>query len=129
MISEEQLQKLEHLVKMFGNAEYRLDKNTCDSDMQYMVDCTNAVPALIAEVRSLQKMLHVVSDTSNKILDNNNQLEKEADYLAEIVASIHGCCVDGVEGDCDKKPDPFYEIPCVRCWREAARKAVQDETV
>lgn len=79
-----------------------------------------AIEQLIAEFRRLAKL-------AGEHFAQAVRRDEEADYLAEIVASLHGCCVDGVEGDCDKKPDPFYEMPCVRCWREYTRKAVQND--
>lgn len=106
MISEEQLQTFE------GMAKELLHDGSLLKPVVYH---------LIAEVRGLQKTLHAVSDTSNNLLDDNNQLEKEADWLAEQL--ISKCC-NNPDAFCggDNFPSPKH---CKKCWREAAQKAVQ----
>lgn len=88
MISEEQLKKFEHQIEI-GT-----------------LNCYQAVPALIAEVR---------------------RLEKEADYLAGCIEWCPddvpmGACYD----ICSDNGDEFVpKEKCVQCWREWARKEVE----
>lgn len=57
-----------------------------------------------------------------ELLGKNRNLEKEADWLAN-KASIN-CPSPELEEKCAHKP--LGKNECVECWREAARKEVQD---
>ncbi len=87
---------------------------TSHEDMLFIVMARTMVPQLIAELRGLRKTLHAVSDTSNKLLDDNNQLEKEADWLAWNCETLSGY-------------NPILRQRKTKTqWREAAREACHD---
>lgn len=106
MISEEQLKNFEGMAK-----ELLYDGSLLKPVIYH----------LIAEVRGLQKTLHAVSDTSNKLLEHNNQLEKEADWLAKYATGKSPCI------------KPLFDCreagqinQCHICLRDVARKTVQN---
>ncbi len=55
-----------------------------------------------------------------QLRETNARLEKEADWLAER-AGATDCLMDDTVENCTKKG-----FPCVACFREAARKAVEE---
>lgn len=87
-----------HIICML-NGKYYNDQ-WCMADQQiadaaFIAAAREAVPALIARVR---------------------QLEKEADWLTEFVCSEYGC---------PTPKENCKSFDCVKCWREAARKEVK----
>lgn len=104
MISEEKLDEWERIANAATPGPWRFTRGSVvaiasPKDKRFISVAREAVPALIARVR---------------------QLEKEADWLASHVRSGVSTCVDtayGVE-DCTSE--------CIKCWREAAKQVAGD---
>lgn len=63
-------------------------------DAEFMIAARSAIPALIAEVRKLQKDLDGLAHDNTALELKNEQLQKEAGWLSEKCATLDGGIAD-----------------------------------
>lgn len=98
-------------------------------DADFICAAREAVPALIAEVRRLKKertdaiaKAGTYEDFYKEAVRKLSCFDKEADWLARFLGATVHCT--RLHPKCDMTQTKAED--CAKCWREAARKEVQD---